>query len=217
MTSEKQLVANQLNAQKSTGPKTDQGKAVSKYNALRHGLLSQEVVLPGEDESAFDELYEKFREELLPEGELEIQLVERIATLCWRLRRIGKVEAGIFEMQRSESYLQRVKSAAEKRLESMMPIEFQVSSWEAASDEKSYQESLLRVEEGKNARQEELLTVGLAFIKDSRSENAFSKLSRYEVGIERSLYRAIQELERLQAKRQVNQITTPTIVDVPDV
>ena len=216
MTSDKQLAANRLNAQKSTGPKTDQGKAVSKYNALRHGLLSQEVVLPGEDESAFDELYEKFREELLPEGELEIQLVERIATLCWRLRRIGKVEAGIFEMQRSESYLQRVKSAAEKRLKRIIPIGDQ-ESWEASRDERSYQESLLRVDDAEKSRQEDLLTVGLAFVKDSREINAFSKLSRYETGIERSLYRAIQELERLQAKRQVNQITTPMIVDVTDV
>ena len=58
MTSNKQLAANRLNAQKSTGPRTDKGKAVTKYNALRHGLLAQDVVLPGENESAFDDLYE---------------------------------------------------------------------------------------------------------------------------------------------------------------
>ena len=216
MTSDKQLEANRLNAQKSTGPRTDEGKAIAKLNALRHGLLAQDVVLPGENESAFDALYEQLREEFSPQGELEFRLVERIATSCWRLRRIGKVEAGIFEMQRSEADLQRAKSAETLRREENSII-YGHEEWAAARDEKSYQESLMRVEEARNLRQEDLLTVGLAFIKDSRGVNAFSKLSRYEVGIERSLYRAIQELERLQARRQVNEITTPMIVDVTDV
>ena len=72
----------------------------------------------------------------------------------------------------------------------------------------------MRVEEARNLRQEDLLTVGLAFIKDSRGANAFSKLSRYEVGIERSLYRAIQELERLQARRLGGEVSATVIIDV---
>ena len=47
--SQKQLVANQKNA-KLGGVKTEEGKAISKYNALKHGLLSKEVLLDGEDE-----------------------------------------------------------------------------------------------------------------------------------------------------------------------
>ena len=213
MISNKQLAANRLNAQKSTGPRTDEGKAIAKMNALRHGLLAQDVVLPGENESAFDELYENLREEFLPIGELEFCLVERIATSCWRLRRIGKVEAGIFEMQRSEADLQRAKSAEALRLDTHSLLGSQ-EAWNAARDEKSYQESFLRVEDVENSRQRDTLTIGLAFIKDSREINAFSKLSRYEVGIERSLYRAIYELQRLQDRRQGGNESASVVIDV---
>ena len=116
-------------------------------------------------------------------------------------------------MQRTEIDLQRAKSAEILRLERGSTI-FHPEAWEAKADEASYQESLLRVEEAKNSRQEELLTIGLAFIKDARSENAFSKLSRYEAGIERSLYRAIHELQRLQAKRKGDEVSAPVVVDV---
>jgi hypothetical protein len=52
MTSERQKAANQANALHSTGPKTRKGKAVVRLNALRHGILTRVVVLPGEDADA---------------------------------------------------------------------------------------------------------------------------------------------------------------------
>jgi hypothetical protein len=96
MTSEKQAKANRKNALKSTGPKTPEGKDAVRLNALKHGLLSQETLLPGEDEEALRTLGERLRDELQPAGELENLLVERIITSYWRLRRLGRVEAGIF-------------------------------------------------------------------------------------------------------------------------
>jgi hypothetical protein len=54
MTSEKQAEANRRNALKSTGPKTPEGKNAVRLNALKHGLLSQEILLPGEDEEALN-------------------------------------------------------------------------------------------------------------------------------------------------------------------
>jgi len=66
MTSEKQEKANRQNALKSTGPKTSKGKAVARYNAVKHGLLSQDVLIPGEDEAALRELGEILRDELNP-------------------------------------------------------------------------------------------------------------------------------------------------------
>src|SRR5215204_6878304 len=96
MTSDKQVQANQQNALKSTGPKTPKGKAAIRRNALKHGLLSQDVLLPGEDEAALKELGERLREELQPVGELEGLLVDRVIASTWRLRRLGRVETGIF-------------------------------------------------------------------------------------------------------------------------
>src|SRR5215207_10223638 len=96
MTSEKKAEANLRNALKSTGPRTPEGKAAVRLNALRHGLRSEEILLPGEDEQALRELDEYLRAELQPVGELENLLIDRIVAAYWRLRRVGKVEAGIF-------------------------------------------------------------------------------------------------------------------------
>src|ERR671912_1898303 len=96
MTSEKKAEANRRNALKSTGPKTPEGKDAVRLNALRHGLRSEEILLPGEDEEALRELGERLRDELQPVGELENLLVDQIIASYWRLRRLGRVEAGIF-------------------------------------------------------------------------------------------------------------------------
>ena len=61
MTSEKKAEANRRNALKSTGPKTPEGKDAVRLNALKHGLLSRETLLPGEDEEALRELGERLR------------------------------------------------------------------------------------------------------------------------------------------------------------
>jgi hypothetical protein len=58
VTSDKQARANRKNALKSSGPKTPEGKAVVRRNAIEHGLLAREVLLPGEDEEALNELHE---------------------------------------------------------------------------------------------------------------------------------------------------------------
>ena len=107
MTSEKQIQANQRNALKGTGPKTPEGKAAVRLNARTHGLRSQEVLLPREDEAASKELGENVRVELQPLGELENLLVDRIIAAHWRLRRLGRVEAGIFAWQLSGELLER--------------------------------------------------------------------------------------------------------------
>src|SRR5215212_8663162 len=96
MTSDKQADANRRNALKSTGSKTPEGKEVSRLNAVEHGLLAQELLLPGDHEAALEELSERLMSELQPEGEMEGLLVEQIIAAIWRLRRLRRVEAGIF-------------------------------------------------------------------------------------------------------------------------
>ena len=97
-TSAKQIAANRRNAQKSTGPKTAEGLAASKMNALKHGILSREVLVRGryvqEDEKELEELHGRFREALQPEGPVEEMLVDQIVTCHWRLRRALTAEAG---------------------------------------------------------------------------------------------------------------------------
>src|SRR5580698_3814974 len=91
--------ANRRNGRLSGGRKTPGGKAVSAKNALKHGLLSREVLLTDEDAGAFAQLGRRLGEALDPVGELELVLTERIIRLVWRLRRVDKIEAGILTWQ----------------------------------------------------------------------------------------------------------------------
>ena len=97
-TSQKQIDANRRNALKSTGPRTESGKAAAKRNALKHGILSEEVVLCGlhtqESQTDFDALRQRFWDELAPVGPMEEMLVDRIVTISWRMRRAARAEAG---------------------------------------------------------------------------------------------------------------------------
>jgi hypothetical protein len=97
MTTEAQVAANRLNAQKSTGPRTAEGKAVVTQNALKHGLRAQAVVLPGEDGDEYARYRGQMTEQLQPADVQEIELAERIVGLSWRLRRAGRYHDAVFE------------------------------------------------------------------------------------------------------------------------
>jgi hypothetical protein len=97
----RKLEANRRNALQSTGPRTAEGKAVSRMNAVTHGILAREVVLRGEHDGErrreFESLYGHYREHFAPVGPMEEMLVERIATAYWRLHRVLIAERGEIE------------------------------------------------------------------------------------------------------------------------
>ena len=68
MTSQKQIQANRRNAKKSSGPRTAGGKSITKLNALKHGLLTEQVVIPGEDFDEFEALRQNLDAEFEPHG-----------------------------------------------------------------------------------------------------------------------------------------------------
>src|SRR6478609_325558 len=78
MTSERQIAANRRNASLSTGPRTAVGKAVVAQNALRHGLLAKQILIPGESETDLVDFGKRMRTRLAPVDELEMLLVDRI-------------------------------------------------------------------------------------------------------------------------------------------
>ena len=88
MSSLKQIEANQLNAQKSTGPKTPEGRAAVRLNAIKHGLNAQTLVLPGENPEDFEELFQALEAEHDPSTPTEQMLVVQLAMASWRLLRI---------------------------------------------------------------------------------------------------------------------------------
>jgi len=88
----KELAARRGNAQKSTGPITDAGRAKAAKNALKHGLFSRENVFPGESRRRFFRFARRMLEQLAPVGEIEVQLASRVVSLLWRLRRVNRLE-----------------------------------------------------------------------------------------------------------------------------
>ena len=213
MTSEKQAQANRRNALNSTGPKTPEGKAAVRHNALGHGLLSRDALLPGEDEDAVRELGERLRDELQPVGALESLLVERMISTTWRLQRLGRVEAGIFAWELYEELAERANQEA-RTYESNLLLDA-ASAYETITDEHKHQEALSKAEEMRTKQDSESATLGRTFIRDANKANAFSKLSHYETTIERSLFKALHELQRLQAARGTGgNVTPPVAVDV---
>ena len=180
MTSEGKAEANRRNAQKSTGPRTPGGKAAVRLNALRHGLLSKEVLLPGEDGEALGELGDRLWAELQPVGELENLLVGRVVAAVWRLRRLGRVEAGIFAWERFEELSERAeREAHEYEKWDYVPDMFDHDPQIVITDEERHGEALSRARKMRSEQEDETATLGRTFARDADKANAFSKLSRY--------------------------------------
>ena len=101
MISQKQLEANRRNALRSTGPKTDEGRKVAALNARRHHLTGQVTTMTEADRIMHDAFSAAIVENLAPEGAMETQLAQRIATDSWRLNRISAVEDNLFALGHS--------------------------------------------------------------------------------------------------------------------
>jgi hypothetical protein len=99
MTSWRQWQANRLNAVKSTGPRTEEGKRISRRNALRHGLTAETVIDGLEDSDD----YRGFEAAIIADYDADTavarELVLRLASLLWRLRRIIAIETNLFQIQ----------------------------------------------------------------------------------------------------------------------
>ena len=93
MTSDLQIASNQHNALKSTGPQTPEGKAAVSLNALKHGLRSSRVVIPGESQEEYDRLCAELNIEWQPEGPTELHYVQRLAVSTWKLDRMERKES----------------------------------------------------------------------------------------------------------------------------
>lgn len=105
MSTAAQITANIANAQASTGPRTETGKARSAKNAVTFGLFSGDFIRPGEEEG-YAALHAGIIHQLAPGSLLEDILVEEIHRATWRLRRCGEVESHlVIRLDDHESYI----------------------------------------------------------------------------------------------------------------
>jgi len=87
-----QILANRNNSQKSTGPRTDEGKAVVSQNAVKHGLFAAEAVISVENPADYQLYRDSYLAEMRPVGMMESMLAERIVSLAWRLQRAERMQ-----------------------------------------------------------------------------------------------------------------------------
>lgn len=102
-TSQNRIEANRRNAQFSTGPRSEDGKARVGRNAIKHGLLSDQVVLDWENAAVFEEFRQGLLDDLRPQGAVEELLADRIAAQSWRLRRVMQMERYLIERDHRRS------------------------------------------------------------------------------------------------------------------
>jgi len=102
MSSAAQIAANQKNAQLSTGPASETGKAKSSLNAVKTGLTGRTVLLPGEDAALYELHVSRFIERYKPATDEERTIVQSLADTEWRLMRIPSLEMGIYALGRLE-------------------------------------------------------------------------------------------------------------------
>jgi hypothetical protein len=180
MATDKQTEANRQNAQKSTGPKTPEGRDAVRLNGLKHGLTAQTLILPGESEADFQHLLDSYEVEHDPITPTENALVTQLAMATWRMRRLYHVEAGF--------YAYKLKALSDA---------------------------------GARHNLDDFGRLGM--VADC-SNDTLATLNRQEARLERSFYKALQELQHLRTQRrakvekQTQKSTAPAdpVGQVPD-
>src|SRR5437588_4214930 len=128
MSSDKQIEANRLNAELSSGPKSPAGKAKSSLNAVKTGLTGRTVLLPSEDAALYTTHIERIFKKFSPFGDDEANLVQSIADTEWRLLRIPGLEMGIFALghiEFAEKFANQEESIRKPLIDSQIYITYQ--------------------------------------------------------------------------------------------
>ena len=103
MASLKQIEANRLNARKSTGPRTPEGKAKSRFNALKAGIDADAEVIPGEDPEELRALAAEYYQRFTPDRPEHYAVVDSLISAEWLLRRLRKIEGQLWKQQIAEA------------------------------------------------------------------------------------------------------------------
>lgn len=205
MASNKQLKANKANAQRSTGPRTQAGKARSRLNSRKHGLTARLLVIGDEDPEQFEALRAALVEEFRPSSGMAQELVERLATLLWRLRRVPVLEAAIFEALRGEQKAVPDKEAERRRRLAAASRRF-LPNLPEKNEEKEDEDIAPALRPDEQARDDRRI-IGLALIKDGQHHDTLGKLSRYEVSLMNGLRNTLQTLNFVQNLESESRLT----------
>lgn len=178
MTTPRKIETNRRNGAKSTGPTSPEGKAASSRNAWKHGLRAQYILYPDEDLADYLVHWHGLRQEREPKGPIEEFLVERMAIAMWQMWRTYYLEFELMKIAIGFS-------------------EFSLQLAERDANTPKDLKDLLNKAEGPVGS-----IAGFNTLAGAREVPALQLLFRYRAHAERAFYRALHELDRLQAARK---------------
>ena len=193
MASRKQIRANRRNARKSTGPRSEAGKAASSANALSHGLTAaRTVVLPEEEPEAFERLSQGVVADLAPAGALQQALAQRIAGLLWRLDRVARLEAELFAHGRLARRRDALARSGTQGLVSRVLAEHLGDKAQESQGELDEMRQRIDMEMQTEAPSARVL------VERKESARAYDQLARHEATLQRALDRTLAAFHRLR-------------------
>jgi len=181
MATEAQIRSNRRNAQKSTGPRTSEGKAAVSQNSVLHGLSARQAIISSESQAEFDLYRERMLSELAPASPMESMLAERIVTLSWRLKRVCRIQNQVIDALNADN-----TSGPLAKLKQSLFFKNLDQSQAGPSTSDAH------------------LALGRMAIKDFANARVLDRLLMYERRIEHSLYKTILELQRLNLIRKLD-------------
>jgi hypothetical protein len=193
-TSFRQIEANRRNAQKSTGPITPEGKLRSRRNAVRHGLTAETVIGALEDAEDYKTFEAAIIADYDAQSAIERELVLRLASLLWRLRRATTIETGLFEIEAEHlteaAQSNQVSSASHEVMRALFGPHPSVSS----------PDSLLKW--GVNASINRAAGLTHCYLRLANQPNfALDRLSRYEATLWRQVAQVLFTLDALDRRK----------------
>ena len=197
MTSPRQIEANRRNAAKSTGPITEEGKQCSRCNAVRHGLTAETVVQHLEDSEDYKAFELSVTADFDARTAVERELVLRLASLLWRLRRATAIETGVLQIQSGTACGEEKPNGTSQFGESFVLNFVRMRKLVPAFTRQG----------GPNAKAEQVKTnaeLAARFLALNRFDNgAFERLSRYETALWRQVCQLLVTLEFLRRNQPV--------------
>jgi len=212
--SEDRSERNRRNSARSTGPKTASGKIVARLNALKFGVTAKMLLLPGESANDLRALEDGLRQSLQPIGMAEQILVDRITIAEVRRRRVEAAERSLMFAELADRGVHRARRAAGQMELQQGAVRELLGDVAATEEERGLDSYRARIEEENE----------LAAVRDSRDADLgvvyvnaaelLDRLARHRIAAERSIDRALHELQRLQDRRTEEPVRPAITVDV---
>lgn len=171
--------ANRLNAEHSTGPTSEEGKAASSRNAIKHGLFCKDLLLDGDDPAEFAALKDGLLRRLNPRDAMELRVCDQIIAAHWKLLRIRSAE--------KEAYIDQAQV-----------LKAEVTQFRSARDPNPRSDRV--VPEPCSGR------VLWRMLEDA-SDSTIERLGRYETRINNTLHRLSKQLEAMQQQEITGQLS----------